>query len=72
MTLPLEETEFDTGGRPNETAPDTGASSRARGMRILVAEDNPVNQLVATRMLEKLGAAVTMAVNGCEALEQAT
>lgn len=36
--------------------------------RVLVAEDNPVNQIVATKMLEKLGCAVDMATNGEEAI----
>ena len=36
--------------------------------RILVVEDNHVNQRVASRLLEKLGARVTVASNGSEAL----
>jgi signal transduction histidine kinase/CheY-like chemotaxis protein len=39
-----------------------------RGLRILVAEDNPVNQLVALRMLEKRGHTVTVAGDGEQAL----
>ena len=39
------------------------------GLRILLAEDNPTNQLVATQMLESLGATVTLARDGAEALE---
>ncbi len=39
-----------------------------RALRILLAEDNPVNQLVATRMLQKLGHSVTTAGDGHEAL----
>ncbi|MFI5097091.1 MAG: response regulator [Candidatus Acidiferrales bacterium] len=41
---------------------------RGRSMRILLAEDNAINQLLATRMLEKQGHAVTLANNGKEAL----
>jgi CheY-like chemotaxis protein len=37
--------------------------------RVLLAEDNPVNQEVATSMLENLGCRVTLAVNGAEAVE---
>jgi two-component system, sensor histidine kinase and response regulator len=41
-----------------------------RGYRILLVEDNPVNQRVAQRMLQKLAAEVTIANNGAEALER--
>ena len=36
--------------------------------RVLLAEDNPVNQTVAKRILEKRGYAVTIAQNGAEVL----
>ena len=42
-----------------------------RGLRILVAEDNRVNQLLARRVLEKLGHEVTIVNNGLEALSSA-
>ena len=37
-------------------------------VRILVAEDNPTNRKVASKMLERLGYEVTIAVNGAEAV----
>ncbi|MDJ0766759.1 MAG: response regulator, partial [Myxococcota bacterium] len=43
--------------------------SRARGWRVLVAEDNIVNQKVAQRMLEKLDCVVDVAANGEEAVD---
>jgi two-component system sensor histidine kinase/response regulator len=42
--------------------------ARATLPRVLVAEDNPVNQLVARKMLEKLGCRVEVAADGVEAL----
>lgn len=41
-----------------------------RPLRVLVAEDNRVNQLVASRMLEKRGHAVTIATDGRQALAE--
>jgi len=38
--------------------------------RILVVEDNPVNQRVAQRLLQKMSVDVTLASNGAEALER--
>jgi two-component system, sensor histidine kinase and response regulator len=40
------------------------------GKRILLAEDNPVNQRLALRLLEKEGHLVVVAANGKEALSQ--
>ncbi len=39
-----------------------------RRLRILLAEDNPVNQKVAARMLERMGHTVSIAENGTEVL----
>jgi two-component system, sensor histidine kinase and response regulator len=41
-----------------------------RGRRVLLVEDNPVNQKVAQRVLQKLAIEVTTANNGAEALER--
>lgn len=40
-----------------------------RGLRILLAEDNATNQLVAGQMLEAMGAVVVIASDGAEALD---
>ncbi len=37
-------------------------------LRILLAEDNPTNQLVATQMLKKMGASVETAADGVDAM----
>ena len=41
-----------------------------QGVRVLLAEDNRVNQKVATQMLVRLGCEVTLAANGQEAVTQ--
>jgi CheY-like chemotaxis protein len=41
----------------------------AQGLRILVAEDNAVNQVLAVRLLEKRGHKVQIAANGKQAFE---
>jgi signal transduction histidine kinase/ActR/RegA family two-component response regulator len=38
------------------------------GTRVLLAEDNEVNQWVAVRMLERLGCEVAVAINGAQAI----
>jgi PAS domain S-box-containing protein len=48
--------------------PSTFPAAAARPLRILLAEDNMINQRVAVAILDKLGHSVTVAVNGLEAL----
>jgi signal transduction histidine kinase/ActR/RegA family two-component response regulator len=51
-------------------ASDAPASAeRADGLRVLVAEDNAVNQLVVQRMLEKLGHRPSLVDDGAAAVE---
>ena len=55
-------------GTPEVVTRHTIAESRAT-LRVLLAEDNPVNQQVAVAMLVKRGHAVHVSSNGREALE---
>ena len=45
------------------------AREPSSSMRVLLAEDNPVNQRLASRLLEKRGHSVLVVANGLEALE---
>ena len=61
-----------TGTVPHKkkNAPALQASPTFSGHRVLLVEDNPVNQRVAQRLLQKMAADVTLANNGAEALER--
>ena len=48
--------------------PSAAAAAPVGGVKVLVAEDNPVNQLVAVKLLTRRGHTVTVANNGREAL----
>jgi len=52
---------------PEWQAPDHDAAEAA-GALILLAEDNPINQLVLRKLMARLGYAMDMAPDGCEAL----
>jgi signal transduction histidine kinase/DNA-binding response OmpR family regulator len=47
-----------------------GIAASSQSLRILLAEDNVVNQRVAMTMLAKMGHGITLATNGLEALKQ--
>ncbi|WP_228893898.1 PAS domain-containing hybrid sensor histidine kinase/response regulator [Pseudoduganella aquatica] len=52
--------------------PGYPAEGRDGSLRVLLAEDNPVNQRLALRLLEKLGHRATLVDSGLTALEYAT
>jgi len=54
------------------TAHGTGVRPEPFSLRILVAEDNPVNRKVAAGLIERLGHHVTLVNNGQEALHAMT
>jgi len=70
--IPLQFEIADAAAKPAEASqiqPDTYVNHRPR---ILVVEDNDVNQLVSKAMLEYLQCEVTMAGNGAEAIDSFT
>lgn len=55
-------------GEAVEAIPHAGDTQPASGLRILLAEDNPVNQRVALKMFERLGHHARLVSDGAEAL----
>jgi PleD family two-component response regulator len=54
---------------PHATEADAASSLGTRKLRVLVAEDNSVNQLFIKMMLVRLGHFVDVVANGVEAVE---
>jgi CheY-like chemotaxis protein len=78
LILPAEVVAADSPARTTtDAAGAIGTSSRSRfdksswstSLRVLVVEDNPVNQRVAATMLASFGCQVTLVANGREAVE---
>jgi CheY-like chemotaxis protein len=68
-SFPLAADESAAEAREPET-PNGDPNAILKGMRVLLAEDNEINTLIATELLEAVGIDVTTAQNGAEALEQ--
>jgi signal transduction histidine kinase/CheY-like chemotaxis protein len=58
-----------TSVKKTQPAASNAARPIATRLRILVAEDNPVNQKVALRFLKVMGHSATLAINGQEAID---
>jgi two-component system sensor histidine kinase/response regulator len=56
--------------RPLPSRARRGGAGPDLGVRVLVVEDNPVNQMVATGLLENLGCTVDVAEDGIAAVER--
>ncbi len=63
-------TVFAPGAKEASNAVAVDDSSRLRGVRILLAEDNEINQQIAVELLEGVGASVDVANNGREAVDK--
>src|SRR6185436_16477724 len=53
---------------PLEASPTTAAATPTQTLRVLLAEDNPVNVKFALKLLERAGHQVTVAGNGKQAV----
>jgi CheY-like chemotaxis protein len=61
---------FGNAPEPAADAPARAGAVQVRPLRVLLTEDNPVNRLLAVKLLEKDGHHVTTAVDGREALDR--
>jgi CheY-like chemotaxis protein len=68
VTLPCPETELKTQGGKDSESPSL-KDTLVKGLNILVAEDNPVNQKLISVLLDRAGHQVTIANNGREVIE---
>ncbi|MBC7905794.1 MAG: response regulator [Rhodospirillaceae bacterium] len=58
-------------GQPPKVGETDSLGPRTRPLKVLVAEDNPVNQTLVAHMLERMGHSATVVEHGAVALEMA-
>ncbi|MDO9159153.1 MAG: ATP-binding protein [Burkholderiaceae bacterium] len=68
--LPFELERQGVADTPEATPASDAATERMPALQVLLVEDHPVNQKLATRLLEKWGHRVTLATNGQEAVNR--
>ncbi len=71
LTLPMERaaSPADPIDAPVEAPPDVSVPDRAGELRVLAAEDNPMNQLVLRTLLEQVGVKPTFVGDGAQAVD---
>ncbi|NOS77360.1 MAG: PAS domain S-box protein [Nitrospira sp.] len=75
LAMVLEQASASPAGGPAQPGPELvtrhtlAEAATSAGMKILLAEDNIINQKVAVRMFERLGHRVDVVANGLEAVE---
>ncbi len=72
FTLPTANTKHESGTLPRfgPAGPAVATNHQPLGLRVLVAEDTLINQLLVTRVLENLGCVTALVTNGREALQK--
>jgi CheY-like chemotaxis protein/nitrogen-specific signal transduction histidine kinase len=76
LTKPVKQTALidciEEAGKPTRSPSTRPAAARSllKGCRVLLAEDNVVNQMLARKLIEKMGAVVTIADSGAATLAQ--
>jgi signal transduction histidine kinase/ActR/RegA family two-component response regulator len=60
----------ETAASPAQSEERSPSGAAVSSLRVLLAEDNPVNQIVACKMLQQRGHLVTVAASGREAIER--
>ena len=68
--LPVAQASTQSPSCPVIPSADPAAGQRLAGLRILVAEDNEINQIILAENLAEDGAAVTVVANGREAVDR--